>query len=250
MGLKKVMIMGGKDGQPMYLKLSKSFFTESPITAKRIKTDPAFESTRRTNQHFARATKGGKLIRRSVIRWMKYCGDSSVSGRLTALLMKVIKEDEANYGDRTIGGGDSSLLVGFQFNSTSPLGVALRSPYTVGVDKKRGTCTITVRGDRSADMVYAPKRATHFKLVSTCAVVDFVGESYSTTDDLSDWFALDEKRIPDIKLKSSFVAGSGSHVFVVLGVQFLEKDGGQQIMVRDGKDNPLAIVGVEVVEQG
>jgi hypothetical protein len=81
-------------------------------------------------------------------------------------MMKVIQADASSTrGQRNVLDGKLEMLKGFDFN--------LYAPYSVTIDRVTGQLTVTLPPFVPSGMLASPAGATHFKIVSAGAAIDF-----------------------------------------------------------------------------
>ncbi|MEO5788360.1 hypothetical protein, partial [Gelidibacter sp.] len=134
------------------------------ISRQRILNDPAFQRTRENGAEFGTAGKGGKLIRNALRSMMQHAKDRLVVGRLTKVLLSIIKTDATNErGLRTIENGTMHLLKGFNFNGASPLGTTLYAAFDALFDRVTGEATIDLEAYSPMVRIAAPAGTTHYR---------------------------------------------------------------------------------------
>lgn len=151
-------------------------------SAERIRTGHRYARTRENNAEFARAGKATKLMRLAFAPQLRSMSDNRVSGRLTRELLKVIKSDTHNArGERKVMDGDAGFLDGFEFNVHSALPKSFPVKFTPSIDSARGTASIEVPAFNPSRSVSPPEGATHFRLMSTAAVINFTENKWHAT---------------------------------------------------------------------
>ncbi|MGZ3881018.1 MAG: hypothetical protein ACXVBF_06765 [Flavisolibacter sp.] len=93
-------------------------------------------------------------------------------------------------------------------------------------------------------MIAAPVGASHFKIVSAGAEVDFENNTYKVATNASDLLALDTTATTVINLSSTLGAGSTLPLFLVLGIEFYQEVNGEEYPLKNGSFNALSIVKV------
>jgi hypothetical protein len=215
------------------------------LNAERIATDPAFQRTRENGAEFGRAGKAGKVLRTALRSLLQNISDSRMIARMTREMMKVIKADATNpRGYRNVIDGEAELLKQFEFNANSKLGTTLYAPYTASINRVTGELTVSLQSFVPANMIAAPAGASHFKIVSAGAEIDFETEDYvvdvKSTNDLP-W---DNAGTAIINLVNAVTANSTKPLFLVLGVEFYQEVNGTLYPLKNGAFNSLALVEV------
>ncbi|TLX71659.1 hypothetical protein E9993_20045 [Labilibacter sediminis] len=135
---KGVIKLEGRIGDLSFYKSGNDYLarTKGGVDSERIKKDPAFARTRENGAEFGRAGKASKLLRAVFKAPISQSADKKVASRLTTALLKVVQADTTNHrGERTVPGGDLTLLQGFEFNESTSLDKVIEAAYTVGFDR-------------------------------------------------------------------------------------------------------------------
>jgi hypothetical protein len=216
------------------------------IPADRIANDPAFQRTRENGAEFGRAGKAGKVLRNAIRALLQNASDSRMVSRLTQKMVEVIHEDITNTrGQRNVIDGEAELLAGFEFNINGKLGTTLYAPYTVTIDRVAGTIAANIPAFVPANMIAAPGGATHFKIVSAGAEVDFENESFVAATQATAILPWDANATAVINLSNAVTANSAHPLFLMLGVEFYQEVNGQMYPLKNGAYNALAIAEVD-----
>ena len=215
------------------------------LDATRIANDPAFQRTRENGAEFGRAGAAGKYLRTSFRSLLQNISDSRMIGRLVKEMMKVIKADETNpRGARNVIDGEAELLKGFEFNINSKLGTTLFAPFTGTINRVSGELTVTVPSFIPVNMIAAPSGATHYKIVSAGAEIDFEQGTYTTDVKTTSAMPWDATATAVVNLVNSVTAGSTKPLFLVLGIEFYQHVNGTPYSLKNGAFNALALIEV------
>ncbi len=219
--------------------------TKGGIPAARIATDPAFQRTRENNAEFGRAGKAGKMLRGALRGVLINSKDSRVASRLTQEMMRVIKADATSErGQRNVIDGETELLIGFEFNINGKLSTTLFAPYTAAINRVSGELTVDFAPFVPVNMIGAPSGATHFKIVSAGAEVDFEAETYVMQNSASAVLPIDATPTAAIAHTNAVTAASTKPLFLAVGVEFYQQVNAQMYPLKNGAFNPLALVQV------
>ena len=215
------------------------------VSADKIANDPAFQRTRENGEEFGRAGKAGKLLRNSIRAMLQNASDSRMVGRLTQKMVEVIQEDLTNpRGQRNVIDGEAELLEGFEFNISGKLGTTLYAPFTGTIDRVAGTLTANIPAFVPINMLAAPGGATHFKIVSAGAEVDFENETFVIDTQATAVLPWDSAATAVINLINAVTANSTHPLFLALGIEFYQEVNGQMYPLKNGAFNPLSLVKV------
>ena len=215
------------------------------VSADKIANDPAFQRTRENGEEFGRAGKAGKLLRNSIRAMLQNASDSRMVGRLTQKMVEVIQEDLTNpRGQRNVIDGEAELLEGFEFNINGKLGTTLYAPFTGTIDRVAGTLTANIPAFVPINMLAAPGGATHFKIVSAGAEVDFENETFVIDTQATAVLPWDSAATAVITLVNTVTPNSTHPLFLALGIEFYQEVNGQMYPLKNGAFNPLSLVKV------
>lgn len=219
------------------------------VQSSRLKNDPAFERTRENGAEFGRAGKASKILRTAFRNLLIHTADSKLVSRLTRDMLRVVHSDSTNVrGKRNVPDGKISLLAGFEFNQHAKLAATFFAPYTSMVDRITGTLVITIPDFVSSNMIAAPAGATHFKLISGSAAIDFEAGTYVVDTKVGEAFALSPQAITVTPLTHVVTPASTQPLFLVFGIEFYQQVNGVQYPLKNGAHNALALVLVDDVE--
>ncbi|MFN3754539.1 hypothetical protein [Flavobacterium sp.] len=217
------------------------------VSGKRIKKDPVFQRSRENAMEFGRAARAGKLLRMAV-RPLLLNSDNRVVSRLHGQMMKVLHADMSSArGQRNVVDGDLGLLTDFEFNSRSPLGSTFYAPYSGTIDRMSGTLTLEIPAYVPTEMIMAPDGATHYKIISGGAELDFVNRTFVV--DTNESAVLPWNGLPTVALNHSHqVTAASTHpLFLVLCLAFYQEVNGEMYALQDGSYNSSAVVKVSKV---
>src|SRR5690606_29168834 len=141
-------------------------------TANQIKNAPEFARTRENMSEFGGSAKAAKSLRSAIGPSLSRFADSSLTGRLTALMKGINLNDAAGArGRRSIEiSAHKDLLKGLNFNKNLSFNSTFNVPVTIGKNVD-GELEFSLPAFLANDYVKAPKLATHFKLVFIVGVV-------------------------------------------------------------------------------
>lgn len=222
------------------------------VDAARIKSDPAFERTRENGAEFGRAGKAGKLLRDALRGFIKNGSDCRMTSRLTGEMMRVVKADATSTrGQRNVLDGELELLEGFEFNSNAKLGSNYYKKVTPTIDRAEGKATVDFGLVSPTSDFGAPEGATHVRLVSGTAAVDFEAGIFEVG--MAHPFQLGlTPGTPDEKvlsLSSTFTKAEAKPLFLVLGVEYYQEVNGEYYPLKNGQYNSVTLVKVSGLSQ-
>lgn len=245
---KGILPLKGTIGNITFYKSKDGYLAreKTDLSADRIANDPAFARTRENGAEFGRAGSASKVLRTSLRALLVNVADSRMISRLTREMMKVIKADAVNErGQRNVIDGEALLLNGFDFNINSKLNSTLFAPFTATINRVSGLLSINVPSYVPGNMVAAPAGATHFKLVSAGAAIDFENKVFEALHQASGYTALDGTTTAVLTLDHQLTANSTHPLFAVLGIEFYQEVNGTYYSLKNGAFNALSIVQVD-----
>jgi hypothetical protein len=234
----------GRIGKLTFFKSGNNYMARAKtgVDRKKILNGERYDNTRRSMAEFGRAGQASKIVRLAFVGLVKKAADRHSVSRLTRAMMDVIKSDPKNdKGDRNILDGNVELLTGFEFNQNAELGTTVYAPFTTKVDRDAGELTISFASFIPSSKISAPKGATHFRIVSGGAEIDFEKTEQVATLKETDPIALDDNPTNEIDLTHTVTAKSMNPLFLVLGIQFLSVTNGFVRPVQDMGFNALRI---------
>jgi hypothetical protein len=243
-----IIKLTGKLGEDSYYYTKDNGYLVRKITsvdAKRIREDPAFARVRENNTDFGRGAFGVKLLRAAFIPMFAGVADMHMTSRLTQAMMGVIQSDLVSApGMRRLELGDVELLRGFEFNNATSLGRVLKASYTTEVNHRENTCAVTITP--SAGMLVRRREgATHFRFLIGVAKVDFKTGAHTVEHIRSAEMSVRKHMDAPLVFNSQISHAGDGHVFVTLGVEYLQRVGGEFFVLPGKKYTALTLVHAE-----
>lgn len=236
----------GTLGDVTFVKTQDGYLVkEKTDIGSRIASDKAFQRTRENNAEFGRAGKAVKLLRTAIKTLLLNAKDSRLTSRLTREMMKVVKADTtSDRGLRNVVDGEVELLQGFDFNINAPISTILSLDSTASINRVTGLLDVAVPAFVPANQVMAPEGATHYKLVSGGAEIDFGNGTF--IQDSSETAILPWNNDPAVAvtLSNTITANSTLPLFLLFGIQFYEAVNGKYYPLKNGAFNALSLVQV------
>lgn len=216
------------------------------VDGARIASDPAFQRTRENGSEFGSAGAAGKLLRTALRALILSAADNRMVGRLTREMVKVIQADlVSTRGQRNVIDGEAELLQGFEFNISGKLSTTLFAPYVPSINRATGELSVSIPSFVPANMIGAPSGATHFKINTAGAEVDFTNGTYVVDTQSSAELPINGVATAVINLMNSVTANSLHPLFLAIGIEFYQEVNGVRYALRNGSYNSLALVKVD-----
>lgn len=245
---KGIIKLEGTIGDITFFKSKDGYIARgnNPVSGDRIANDPAFQRTRENGQEFGRAGKAGKLLRNALRSLLQNASDSRMVSRLTTEMLKVIQADATSQrGQRNVLDGETEMLTNFEFNIGGKLSTTFFAPFSGSIDRVTGALKIDVPAFVPTNMIAAPAGASHFKLVSAGALVDFENEVYVYDEKSTAELPIDGMPTAVIALTNAVTPASTKPLFLLLGISFYQEVNGTHYPLKNGAYNALQIVAVE-----
>ncbi|HWJ28477.1 MAG TPA: hypothetical protein VNS32_18165 [Flavisolibacter sp.] len=218
---------------------------KSAVNKSRISTGASFLRTRENMAEFAEATRAGKVLRRSMSALLRSAKDSRLTSRLMKAMHDVIKSDSTSArGSRSVSNGNVELLKGFDFNANAHFSATVTAPFSNVIDRSSGVIKTNIPAFVPTDMIKAPQGATHYKIVSGGAVLNFATETSTVDIQESAVLPWDNKLTADLNLVNTLPVDVSEPIFQLLGIQFFQQINGEYYSLSNGTFNALNLAGV------
>jgi len=144
-------------------------------TAAQVKRSNAYTNLRNNQREFGVSSHLAKKIRDSLPEDIAEIGESYVSGKLTAKIRTLAKQEEGDTGFRPIlPSKHGAKLSGFEFNSKYPFRKIFKAKYLIKPSSRRGHFIFHLPAYVPDKKITFPDNATHFRLINhLLAISDF-----------------------------------------------------------------------------
>ena len=211
----------------------------------RIATEDKFILTRQNGQEFGRAGKAGRLLRKAFQQQIHFAKDNRIVSRLLKAMMRVIKTDiTSTRGERNVLDGETELLQDFNCNIRSILSMIISFPYTATIDRVTGLAEINVPTFTPKIGIDAPAGATHCRLFTAAAEIDFEADKFTKEVNESALIPWNGTDFPAFTLSHQLPAASTHPLFMLLGIRFYQMVNGTAHPMQTADHNALSIVKV------
>lgn len=245
---KGIIKLKGSIGDVSFYKTQDGYLAREKggVDKERIKTDPAFQRTRENGAEFGRAGAAGRMLRTALRPLLLRTSDKRVTSRLTREMVKVVKADQVSVrGERNVLDGELELLQGFEFNSNGRLGATMYAPFQPSINRATGEAAVNIPDFIPQNTIAAPQGATHLKLVSAGAMVDFEEETFDLVTSESAEIVIGPQVEAAVNLLNALPAASESPLFLAFGVEFYQLVNGSFYPLKNGAYNALSLVAVD-----
>ena len=237
----------GTIGNIVFYKLNGQWVarTKGGATAEQIATDPRFQRTKENATEFGRTMRASQLVRAAFQALVHPNPDKLLGRRLLTTMISVVHADtKSARGMRNVLDGKLELMEGFEFNEYGKLASILTAPYSSVINRETGELTVSIPSFIPQGMVTAPPSATHFKLISGGAELDFENQKCNVALNSSAELPLNGETTNNIVLNHMVPANSTHPLFLVLGIEFFQHVNEYVYPLRDRSFHALAIVKV------
>ena len=215
------------------------------VSSEQLKKDPKFQRTRENGAEFGRANKAGRTLRHAVRSSIIRIADSGMTPRLTQAMMKVLQADlVSTRGLRNVIDGETELLRNFEFNIKSPLPTTLHAGYTPAINRVTGAMTISLPAFKAAEHVSSPEGATHFRILTAAAEVDFERGTAVTDAKNTEILPLTGPELAAQVLSTALTPNSTHPLFLLLGIEFYQQTNNELLPLHNGAFSAMQIVEV------
>lgn len=171
-----IFILKGTIGGVTFYKSTDGYLAKekTSLGGERFKSDPRFARSLENWKEFKRSALVGKVFKDAIKPFIKNASDSRVTGRITQLMSRILKEDFVSIrGQRHPANGINSiaskhLLKGFNFNKNAILSSVLKKTFFI--DPTSDAINITSLNPTS-DIEFPPG-ASHLKISAGILVID------------------------------------------------------------------------------
>jgi hypothetical protein len=212
------------------------------LNKNKILNSPNFLRTRENCHEFGGCGTAVKSLRGGFAEIIKSMADSLATGRLVKIFKQINILADGIRGERPINLSEhKEMLQGFEFNAKSHFSTIFVAPYSIVDTPDRTSTTVTIAPFNAANYVKAPQGATHFRLISSLAVIsDFqynnISKKYYPEDPdndqknntvISDYFSVNDD-IPAPVILTATLPGAPvlpANVTVInaLGIEFYQQ---------------------------
>jgi hypothetical protein len=216
---------------------------------EKVLTHENFRRTRRNAGEFKLAIAAATLLRRALGDAIASVRHPLLSAHMNKLLRQAAMPDPKNdLGFRCAAQGDAGLLAGFEFNYELSLDKAMPVDFAHSLDVVTGTVQLEIPSFIARRKKGFPKGATHFRIVSCAAIVDFAHDSYANHIKTSELLPLGKKTPEAICLEHRLKVEPNEVLLQVMGMEFYKVEHGKSVLLKGGAMRILEAVRMEAVQ--
>jgi hypothetical protein len=208
---------------------------KSGPTRRQVLKGKQFERTRENAADFKTTVRTATLVRRSL--WPILRGSTNVwlNGRMNRLLLQAVRSDKTHSrGKRTMQPGALSILKGFEINHNNPFTKRKGISCKTKRNARKGITQLTIPSFIPKTALTPPEEATHFKIVSISATLDFNKNTWSNTAEESSLVAISRRKTKPLTLKHPITVKAGEAQLQAIGIRFYKMIDGLEKLLKGG----------------
>ena len=218
---------------------------KSVVSREKLKSS-RYAITQRNTAEFGLAGRAAKTLRRVVAPIILQGKDHRLISRLAAKMLQIAKKDLTSaHGERNAVMGPLEELKGFEFNGPIPIQHAFTPELQQQIDRPSGKMTISIPAFNPQTAINGPDGATHFKIVSAGAEINFTKDEYTAQTFESVMFTMNQP-VGAFNIDHVLSANSTLPLVLILGIQFIQDINGSNAMMSEGAHNALGLIEINV----
>jgi len=204
-------------------------------TREKVLTHENFKRTRINASQFRQVIKDATLLRRALGSMLDGVRCTTLNGHVNGLLYRASEADKVNdYGSRCAAAGDIGVLTGFDLNPKFSLDTVLGVQPAHSMDVTRGRIKVEIASFIAYKRRGYSKEATHFRMISGGALLNFSNNSYSKNIRMGELLPLGRKTPGAICLEHQLNGKPGDVMVQVMGIQLYKLVNGEEVLVKGG----------------
>jgi hypothetical protein len=222
---------GKIDGLVYYKTRNGCYVRTAPRTNKAsFMKHPRYRLTRENMEEFGHGARVNRILRNVLQPALPNAPIRGLQARLTKRIMKVIQSDTKHLrGSRKFNSGNAALLKDFEFYEDSKMSLIFQSSYIAEINRNKEKATVRIEPFVPAVSVKARRSATHFKIYSAFANINFETEEYDVDVQDSGPVPINNTKTKEITLKNVVDRVVGNTVLLALGIVFFEETNGTKL---------------------
>ena len=238
--------MAKQDGLiPLIGTIDNLSFSKSPFgylarkktgpTRKAVLKDANFERTRENAADFKTAVRAGTLVRATIWPILRVSTNVWLNGRMNALLLQAVRSDKTNgRGKKAMLPAALSILKGFEINANNPITKRKGISYKIKKNVRKGIIQLTIPPFISKTALTPPDDATHFKIMTISASINFTKTQLTNDLQNSDLLAISRRKTTTLTFQRPIINKAGEAQLLALGIAFYKKVDGLEKLLKGG----------------
>jgi hypothetical protein len=238
--------MAKQDGLiPLIGTIDNLSFSKSPFgylarkktgpTRKAVLKDANFERTRENAADFKTAVHAGTLIRSTIRPILRVSTNVWLNGRMNALLLQAVRSDKTNgRGKRAILPSELSILKGFEINANNPISKRKGILCKTKKNARKGIIQITIPSFIPTSALTPPEAATHFKIMTIYASINFTKTQLTNDLQNSDLLAISRRKTKAFTFQRPIINKEGQAQLLAVGIAFYKMVDGLEKLLKGG----------------
>jgi hypothetical protein len=228
---------------PGYILIPQGDFYQAKkigATAERIKTDPAYDLTRRNAAEFGKVAKFGKAIRQA---FAKHVPIEGITPALNKVLRKVLDTDKDSiYGNRSFKKADSAALNGFQFNPDLSFEKMVRAEVQVDYQPEKKLVKITIPAFDPVETIHEENNLPHYRIAFVLVAIDLVDNTWVSEHIHTGIIPRKHIKIKQQQLRFEQVVGEDRLYLLAATLEYYGHMPDSKMLVRKECAQPLTII--------
>ena len=208
---------------------------KSGPSREKVLKSKKFERTRENAADFKTTVRTATLVRRAL--WPILRGSTNVwlNGRMNRLLLQAVRSDKTHSrGKRAMQPGALVILKGFEINHANTFSRRKGVPCKTKRNARKGIMQLTFPSFIPKSALTPPEGATHFKIVTISAALDFNKNSWSNTDEASSLIAISRRKTKPLTLQHPITVKTGEAHLLAVGIRFYKMIDGLEKLLKGG----------------
>jgi len=208
---------------------------KSGPTRKQVLKSKQFKRTRENAAEFKTAVRSATLVRRPLRPILRGSTNVWLNGRMNRLLLNAVRSDKTHFrGERAMQPEALSILKGFEINHQNTISRRKGVPCKVKRNLRKGIIQLTIPSFIPKSALTPPEGATHFKIVTVSATLDFNKNTWTNTVEESLLLPISRRKTKVLSFEHPVSAKAGEAQLVAVGILFYTMIDGLEKLVKGG----------------
>ena len=198
--------------------------------------------------NFGTVMSSGKLLRQTLNSLLINFNTRYSINKINSAIWKIVLSDKINEpNQKNAFHGDNTPLKNLDLNPQASLHTLLFVNWKSTVDREKGLVSLTVPSFNPMENIKYFKGATHFRIVSAAAELDFLTLDQRSSFMESDYLPIEHFDTEIISHEHQLNEKGIHTIILVLGLQYFQKVNGFYYQLLDRSKNGITIINVDQV---